>query len=244
MNGEAVGPSLPALQVLSLGDTAFAITFDPRSASAAAILAARLEAARPTLPGLVELVPSLKSVLVIYDPLTTSRASLEPAVLALATQTDPAPLPPPRLWTLPFCPEGEFAPDLAAIASATGLSPATVIERLCASPLRVAMLGFLPGFAYLDGLDPALHQPRRPTPRPRVPAGAVAIAGTMAAVYPTASPGGWHLLGRCPLRLFDPQATPPSPFAAGDRVRFAVIDSARFVRLAAAPPPLPPESPE
>jgi len=225
--------------VLSLGDTAFALEFDP--GDAAATLAATLAAARDQLPGLVEVLPTPRALLVIYNPLATRRAALEPAVLALAAAAEAIAPPPPRSWTVPFCAEEEFAPDLDAVAAATGLAPATVIERLCASPLRVAMLGFLPGFAYLDGLDPALHLPRRATPRPRVPAGAVAIAGTMAAVYPSASPGGWHLLGRCPLRLFDPAADPPTPLAAGDRLRFERIDAAGFARLAAAPPPLRPE---
>ncbi|MEO0036291.1 MAG: hypothetical protein RLZZ501_2314 [Pseudomonadota bacterium] len=217
------------VHVHSLGDTAFSLEFaeDGAAAALAAILG------RAGLPGLVELVPTPRALLVIYDPLTTTRAALEPAVRALAAQAATETAPPPRHWVLPVCAEGDFAPDLAEIAAATGLSPDGVLDRLCASPLRVAMLGFLPGFAYLDGLDPALHRPRRASPRPRVPAGAVAIAGSRAAVYPAASPGGWHLLGRCPLVLFDPHASPPTPFAAGDQVRFERIDAAAFARLAA-----------
>jgi KipI family sensor histidine kinase inhibitor len=112
--------------------------------------------------------------------------------------------------------------DLAAVAAASGCSEDDVIRRHAAAEYRVVMLGFTRGFPYLSGLDPVLRLPRRPTPRPRVPAGTVAIAGEHCGIYPSASPGGWHLLGRIDVAVFDPAREPPALFAPGDRVRFTV----------------------
>jgi KipI family sensor histidine kinase inhibitor len=114
-------------------------------------------------------------------------------------------------------------PDLAAVAGATGLSVAAVIERHSARLYRAAFSGFTPGFAYLTGLDPALELPRRANPRPRVPAGSVAIAAGYSAVYPRSSPGGWHLIGRTNAVLFDPDRDPPALIAPGAIVRFRPI---------------------
>jgi KipI family sensor histidine kinase inhibitor len=110
--------------------------------------------------------------------------------------------------------------DLAEVAELAGLTVAEVIARHTASELVVGWLGFAPGFAYLTGLDPALHVPRLPTPRTCVPPGSVAVAGPYTAVYPSASPGGWRLIGRTELRVWDPAADPPSPLRPGTRVRF------------------------
>lgn len=232
-------------RVTSLGDTAFNIDYgdapDAGSRVAALNAAARAAHQRGGLAGLVELVPTFRSLQILYDPLTTSRAEIEAALLALEAQTARTPPPPSRVWRLPVCYQGAFAPDLAALAAATGLSPDAVIARHSAADYVVRMLGFLPGFAYLTGLDPALRLPRRSDPRPRVPAGSVAIADTMAAIYPSDSPGGWHLLGRCPLPLFDPAWSPPALLAAGDRVRFEPIDPDRFAALAATRPRLEPD---
>jgi KipI family sensor histidine kinase inhibitor len=106
------------------------------------------------------------------------------------------------------------------VAAATGLEVAEVVDRHRRAAYRVAFCGFSPGFAYLTGLDPALHLPRRAEPRTRVPAGSVAVAGPYTAVYPRATPGGWHLLGTCGQRLWDPDADPPARLTPGTRVRF------------------------
>lgn len=114
---------------------------------------------------------------------------------------------------------GEAGPDLASAAHDAGLSPARVVELLTGRELVVAFVGFAPGFPYLVGLPRELELPRLASPRPRVPAGSVAIAGAFAGIYPSATPGGWRLLGRCDATLFDPRREPPALFAAGDRVR-------------------------
>ncbi|MCM2270288.1 MAG: allophanate hydrolase subunit 1 [Thermoanaerobaculia bacterium] len=115
---------------------------------------------------------------------------------------------------------GESGADLDAVAAECGVAADEVVRRFCAATYTVAFVGFSPGFPYLIGLPPALEVARLPAPRPAVPAGSVAIAGPFAGVYPSATPGGWRLLGRTDAPLFDPPATPPARFAAGDRVRF------------------------
>ncbi|TKB50474.1 5-oxoprolinase subunit PxpB [Ferrimonas sediminicola] len=127
---------------------------------------------------------------------------------------------PPRCLTLPIHYDGE---DLHEVAQRCGLSPREVIALHCGVNYRVAWLGFLPGFAYLDGLPEPLQLPRRSTPRVSVPAGSLAIAGSQSALYPCESPGGWHLIGRCNLTLFDPRAEPPSLLLPGDRIRFEPV---------------------
>ncbi|AXE28582.1 allophanate hydrolase [Chromobacterium phragmitis] len=119
---------------------------------------------------------------------------------------------------------GASGPDLETVARRCGLDPADVISRHAASRYTVFFMGFLPGFAYLGGMDPALAMPRRDTPRPCVPAGSVAIGGDQTAVYPAASPGGWHIIGRSDMRLFDPARQPPCPLRPGDRVRFIPME--------------------
>jgi KipI family sensor histidine kinase inhibitor len=132
---------------------------------------------------------------------------------------------------VPVCYERAFAPDLHDVAAASGLDAATVVARHCSTTYRVAMLGFAPGFPYLFGLDPALHTPRRASPRTRVPAGSVAIGGAQTGIYPRELPGGWNLIGRTPLRLFAAERDPPALFAPGQHVRFRAIDAREFATL-------------
>jgi biotin-dependent carboxylase-like uncharacterized protein len=135
---------------------------------------------------------------------------------------------------IPFCVDGEgFAPDLAFVATNAGLSRDQALERFCAGEYRVELMGFAPGFAYLGGLDPALHVPRHDAPRPRIEPGSVAVAGARAGVYPLATPGGWRIVGRTPLVMFDAERQPPALLGPDARVRFRLIDLAKFERLRA-----------
>lgn len=133
-----------------------------------------------------------------------------------------------RVVEIPVCYGGEFGPDLAEVAAACGLGIDDVIARHAASPHVVHMLGFAPGFPYMGGLDARLTVPRRATPRTAVPAGSVAIARDQSAIYPLEAPGGWNLIGRTPLRLFDPKAEPPCLLQPGDQVRFVPIPPEQF----------------
>jgi inhibitor of KinA len=220
------------VRFLSVGDTGLAVELgdavDRETSRAVLRLDRALRAARPV--GVVETVPTFRSLLVHYDPLATSRGELETAIAGLFTD-DRSPPPNPRLWRIPVCYEGEFAPDLDAVARLTGLAPGEVVAAHSGVCYHVYMLGFLPGFPYLGDLPQALALPRRADPRLRVPAGSVAIATTLSAIYPFESPGGWHLIGTTPLRLFDPARNPPALLAAGDAVIFEPIDASAFAAI-------------
>ncbi|MDE3073422.1 MAG: 5-oxoprolinase subunit PxpB [Pseudomonadota bacterium] len=200
--------------------------------------AARL---RERLPQL-ECVPAYASLLLRFDPSSWTghdggepHRQLQDAVrTALGEGGTIAATPRERV--VPVCYGGAYGPDLADVAALCGLGVEALIARHTAAEYRVAMLGFAPGFPYLLGLDPQLAVPRRRDPRQRVPAGSVAIGGSQTGIYPEALPGGWQLIGRTPLRLFDASASPPSLLAAGDRVRFQAIDEDRFRQLAADEP--------
>ncbi len=136
-----------------------------------------------------------------------------------------------REVVLPVCYDVSMAPDLIRVAEQTGLSPKEIVQLHQAGRYEAELVGFMPGFAYLRGLSPRLNVPRLPTPRPSVPAGALGITGSQCAVYPTATPGGWNLIGRCPLQLFDPHRTQPALIALGDTVQFESITVSSFERL-------------
>jgi KipI family sensor histidine kinase inhibitor len=167
--------------------------------------------------------PAALSVLVRFDPLTLDHAGVSAHLTALLERLDEAPVTTPRRVVIPVEYGGDAGPDLEDVARRSGLTPAEVIARHAAATYEVLFLGFSPGFAYLGGLDPALHCPRLERPRPIVPAGSVGIAGGQTAVYPSATPGGWRLIGRTTLALFDPAARPMTRLDRGDEVRFEPI---------------------
>jgi KipI family sensor histidine kinase inhibitor len=188
-------------------------------------LHARLKATRP--PGLVETVPTFRSLLVVYDPMATTRREMQAAVeaeLAQAGVKEEAGV----LWRLPVCYDPELAPDLEEVSATLGLTPERLVERHGSTDYFVYMLGFMPGFAYMGDLPAELEKHRRTEPRVRVPAGSVAMAGRLTTVYPWESPGGWHLIGRCPVPLYDAGRPSPVLLGAGDRVRFEAVDRARY----------------
>jgi KipI family sensor histidine kinase inhibitor len=182
-------------------------------------LAAAVRAAG--VPGVRDIVPGMRELVVHVDPRTC-----DPDVIAQVlrvgdgTPTSGAAVSPPTVVEIAVEYGGAAGPDLADVATACGLTPAEVCLRHAAAEYVVCFVGFLPGFPYLGLLDPSLRVPRRQTPRPRVPPGSVAIAGEYTGVYPWASPGGWHLIGRTDVALFDLDADPPARLAPGDRVRF------------------------
>ena len=168
------------------------------------------------ITGVVETVPTMRSLMVTYDPLATSRAELQPQVDALVARGLPAGMK-SRQVSVPCCyDDPEFAPDLAEVAERTKKTPDQVIADHLASPFKVYVLGFMPGLAYVAGLESSLFLPRRSQPRVRVPRSSVAIAMDMTTIYPFESPGGWHLIGRTPATLFDAEARPPSLLAPGE----------------------------
>jgi inhibitor of KinA len=221
---------------LDLGDRAITVEFgdtiDPELLARVAAL--DHACAQAALPGVIETVPTFRSLTIIFDPLVTSRTELLPALQALLVDTAEAASTPSRHWRLPACYEGDFAPDLIDVARRCGMSAEAVVEVHTRSEYVVYMLGFLPGFPFMGDVAEALRLPRRDEPRVAVPAGSVAIANALTAVYPWQSPGGWHLLANCPVPLFDASRSSPALLAAGDRVSFEAVTAAEHARIAAA----------
>lgn len=180
------------------------------------------------LRGIIETVPTYRSLTIIFDPLDCSRQRLKEYVLSLPENMFSASAADERLWSLPVCYEGDFAQDLGAVAENAEISTAEVIDLHTASPYLVYMLGFLPGFPYMGDLAPQLQMPRLAEPRIRVPAGSVAITGKQTAIYPFESPGGWRLIGRCPVGLFDHRCAEPALLRQGDQVRFRAVSRHEF----------------
>ena len=228
-------------RVEPLGENALLLRFeqrlDPAVNRRVHALAAAIESRRPIW--LRELVPGFASLALLVDPcaiadsdaLEHARNWLQQAALGAAENPTQPTLP---SIEIPVCYGGEYGPDLDALAAHVGLAADEAIARHAAGDYRVAMLGFAPGFPYLLGLDRSLSMPRLDTPRTRVAAGSVGIGGAQTGIYPRQGPGGWRIIGRTPLTLFDAARTTPNLLAPGQRVRFVPIDAAEFARLAAA----------
>ena len=229
-----------SVRYLSCGDTAFTVEFGNEISPEinAKVMALHAEIGRAkaagSLAGVVETVPTMRSLMVSYDPLATSRRQLEPEIDALIARGLPASGPSRRV-SIPCCyDDAEFAPDLADVAKRTKKTTEQVIAAHLASPFKVYVLGFMPGLAYVAGLDPSLYLPRRSQPRVRLPRSSVAIAMDMTTIYPFESPGGWHLIGRTPLWMFDQRREQPVFLAPGDSLSFQRIDRKSFDRIARA----------
>jgi len=183
---------------------------------------------RRRIAGVVDLVPTYRSLLVYCDPLRVSLADLEREIAGLLGHLGETPLPPPKVVEIPTCYGGWFGPDLEFVASHCKLSPADVVRIHTGADYLVYMMGFTPGFTYLGGMSERIATPRLKTPRTLIPAGSVGIAQQQTGIYPVDSPGGWQLIGRTPVRLFDPQRDPPVVVEAGDYIRFVAIDRGTY----------------
>lgn len=227
-------------RLLPLGDSAWTVEFGHAIDAAANArvmgLAGRIAAARkddPLMAAITDIVPTFRSLTVHFDPWSSDAAALGRGLQALAMEGSEATAT-GRQWQLPVCFDDDFAPDLARVCELKQLTRTAVIDLLLGATFRVYMLGFQPGFPYMGGLPASLNVPRLASPRQKVPAQSVAIALDMCAVYPWESPGGWNLLGRTPVVLFDPrQDEQPAMLAAGDEVRWVAVDRAEHDRLAA-----------
>ena len=192
-------------------------------------LALTLEAAR--LPGVLEVVPTYRSLGVQFDPAQLGAEALRSRIDDALRALDPGQLPPPKVVRLPTCYGGEFGPDLPFVSQHSGLSADEVVRLHSETPYHVHMIGFTAGFAYLGGLPEKLHTPRLPSPRTKTPRGAVGIGGSQTGAYSAETPGGWRLIGRTPVPLFDPLRDPPTPMLPGDTVRFDPIPREEYDRL-------------
>lgn len=181
--------------------------------------------------GVCELVPTYCSVSVHYDPCIIDYATLNKKLMAYLKKIKSAQSETRRTIVIPVCYGGAFGPDLQDTAAYAGLTAQEVIRRHSGTDYLIYMLGFLPGFAYLGGLDPTIAVPRLETPRALIPAGSVGIGGEQTGIYPLASPGGWRLLGQTPVRPYDPERPEPFLYESGDYIRFSPIDEKEFDRI-------------
>ena len=183
-------------------------------------------------PGLTAVVPAYASLTVLYDPLVLPVGKIATILNGLMNYLDLLDARGGERVEIPVCYGGEFGPDMATVVSVTGLDEEEVIRRHIAVDYPIYMVGFTPGFPFLGGMDPALATPRLENPRSVVPAGSVGIANNQTGMYSVDSPGGWQLIGRTPIKLFDPSRENPFLYKAGDRIRFVPITPEEFGDLA------------
>ena len=203
------------------------------------VLAAQSSLVAAKIPGVIEIAPAYTTVALFYDPLRVIDAGapvenvfgwLEQRIRGAISKTEEIGPVPTKVSEIdiPVCYDSEFAFDLDEVARRAGLAGREVVDLHSAGDYRVHCVGFIGGFPFLGGLPQKLATPRRETPRKEIPAGSVGIGGKQTGIYPIKSPGGWNIIGRTPLRLFDPQKNPPGLLRTGDRVRFRAISRAEF----------------
>jgi inhibitor of KinA len=236
------------MEILPLGDSALIVRVRERFDDAPeetldVVLRALQQLRTAAIPGVIELAPAYTSVAVFFDPITVAKATETSHEVfdwlatriraAVAGVADPGKTPRSRWQTveIPVCYDPEFALDIDDVVRRANVSPSEVIRLHSTAEYRVACIGFVPGFPFLTGLPKKLATPRRDVPRKEIPPGSVGIGGAQTGIYPLRSPGGWNLIGRTPLRLFDPEKNPPVLLRAGDRVRFRVITREEFEAL-------------
>lgn len=222
-------------RIVPAGDACILLQFEERIAPDvnARAVAAAATLRRAAVPGVRDIVPTFRSLAVHFDPLQTQYDALMEAVreaarVAPAEERSPA----SAVTRIPVCYGGEFGPDLHEVARFAGVSEDAVVDLHSGASYRVFMLGFMPGFAYLGTVPDRIAAPRRRSPRARVVAGSVGIAGAQTGVYPADTPGGWQLIGRTPVRMFDVSRPEPCLLAPGDTVQFHVVDRATYQELA------------
>jgi inhibitor of KinA len=233
------------MEIIPLGDSALMVRMRERFDDAPeqtldTVLRAFQQLQKAAMPGVIELAPAYTSVTVFFDPIVVAKTAETPekvfdwlatrvraAVAGVANPGRPA-RSQSRTVEIPVCYDPEFALDIDDVARRAAISPGEVVHLHSAAEYRVACIGFVPGFPFLAGLPNELATRRRDVPRKQIPPGSVGIGGAQTGIYPLRSPGGWNLIGRTPLRLFDPQKNPPTLLRAGDRVRFRKISRDEF----------------
>ncbi|MFO8112092.1 MAG: 5-oxoprolinase subunit PxpB [Desulfosalsimonadaceae bacterium] len=216
------------------GDRAFLVEYgDTIDCRVNEKVRAMTELLRKAAPEGVDLIlPAYRSIGIMYDPLKTSHHKICTLLSDLEAHMDEAVIPEPRTVDIPVCYGGQYGPDIEFVAAHNHLSVDEVIRIHTTGPYRIYTIGFAPGFFYLGGLDPRLHTPRMETPRTMVPAGSVGIAETQTGAYPLDSPGGWQIIGRTPVKLFDAKRKDPFFYQAGDSIRFKAISPAEYGGIA------------
>ncbi|MBO0696138.1 MAG: 5-oxoprolinase subunit PxpB [Verrucomicrobia bacterium] len=236
------------MEIVPLGDSALIVRMRDRFEDAPEetldiVLRAFRQLQSAAIPGVIELAPAYTSIAVFFDPIAVASSAQTPDKVfdwlsariraAVAGVGDPGHKrqSTSRSIEIPVCYDSEFGLDIDDVARRANMSPGEVVYLHSAAEYRVACVGFVPGFPFLAGLPKNLATPRRDTPRKEIPPGSVGIGGAQTGIYPLRSPGGWNLIGRTPLRLFDPDKNPPALLRAGERVRFRAITRDEYESL-------------
>jgi inhibitor of KinA len=236
------------MEIIPLGDSALVVRVreqfeDAPEATLDEVLRVFQLLQRAAIPGVIELAPAYTSVAVFFDPVAIAKASGTSddvfdwvasrirGIVAAGANRGRKRRSRSRRVEIPVCYDSEFAPDIDDVARHTQLPAAEIVNLHSTGEYRVACIGFVPGFTFLAGLPKNLATPRRDVPRKEIPPGSVGIGGTQTGIYPLRSPGGWNLIGRTPLKFFDPSKNPPTLLCPGDRVRFRAITPEEFESL-------------
>lgn len=221
------------IRFLSCGDSALTVEFSKEISEETnrviRYLAAQIDSKH--IKGISESVPTFCSLTVYFDPFMISRKKIEKTLSEILHSYKEDSAEKKRVFLVPVCYDGDYAPDMEDVCSLTGLTKEEVIRIHSSTDYLIYMLGFLPGFPYLGGMDERIEAPRLDTPRTAIPAGAVGIGGKQTGIYPLASPGGWRLIGRTPVKLYDPDRETPILYRAGDYIRFFPITADEFEQM-------------
>lgn len=226
---------MPDVRFLLSGDTALTVEFGNEISEEinAQIRAFSIALDKSSIPGITEIVPTYRSLMVHYDPGRISHGALVKKLQGVVKKLDSIEIPPSPVLEIPVLYGGEMGPDLPFVAEHAHKTEQEVIDIHTSTEYLIYMLGFTPGFTYLGGMSDEIATPRLQQPRVRIPAGSVGIAGKQTGVYPIDSPGGWQLIGRTPVKMYDPNRETPILPQAGQYIKFRAIDQAEYDKIAA-----------
>ena len=221
---------MEAMRILTVGDCAVSVEFGQEISLEInhKVMALKMVLEREPIRGIVELIPTYCSLLIQYDPMELRYGQLRDRLEALVTQLDEVEMPPKQVVEIPVAYGGEYGPDLREVAKANNLSEEEVIRLHSESEYPIYMLGFVAGFPYLGGMNKAIATPRKQSPRLKIEAGSVGIAGEQTGIYSVESPGGWQIIGRTPLKLYDVNRNEPVLLKAGQYIKFKPITKEEF----------------
>ena len=221
---------MEAMRILTVGDCAVSVEFGQEISLEInhKVMALKMVLERETIRGIVELIPTYCSLLIQYDPMDLRYGQLRDRLEALVTQLDEVEMPPKQVVEIPVAYGGEYGPDLGEVARAHNISEEDVIKLHSEPEYPIYMLGFVAGFPYLGGMNKAIATPRKKSPRLKIEAGSVGIAGEQTGIYSVESPGGWQIIGRTPLKLYDVNRNEPVLLKAGQYIKFKPITKEEF----------------